>query len=215
MKSELQVRSGQALLATTVAGSGKPIVFLHAGVCDRRMWRAQMDVAANGNTAISYDRRGFGQTRAAAEDHSAVADLMKVLDATADGAPAILVGCSQGGRIALDAALLHPARVRGLVLISPTVTGAPAAIYPPAIKTLMAQMEETETAGDLDRINAFKARLFLDGPLTPEGRVSGKLRQLFLDMNGTALRSPPAGSSLDAVPAYQRLNEIQAPTLVL
>ncbi len=36
---------------------------------------------------------------------SAVADLMAVIDSVAGGAPAVLVGCSQGGRIALDAAL--------------------------------------------------------------------------------------------------------------
>lgn len=216
MNTELRIPSGQAQLATAIAGDGTPVVFLHAGICDRRMWRRQMDAAAAaGNKAIAYDRRGFGDSRGKAEDHSAVADLLHVLDAAADGVPAILVGCSQGGRIALDAALMHPARVRGLVLIAPTVAGAPAAVYPPAVRVLMDRMESLETARDLDQINAFKARLFLDGPLAPEGRVQGEIRQLQLDMNGAALRAAPAGTSRDAVAAFQRLDEIRAPSTVL
>ncbi len=73
------------------------------------------------------------------------------------------------------------------------MSGAPAAIYPPEIEGLMAQLKKAEEAGDLDRVNAMKARLFLDGPLQPEGRVKGQARELFLDMNAIALRSPPTG----------------------
>jgi pimeloyl-ACP methyl ester carboxylesterase len=105
--------------------------------------------------------------------------------------------------------------VRGLVLISPTVTGAPEAIYPPGIDALMVELKEAEQAGNLDRVNAIKAHLFLDGPLQPEGRVTGQARQLFLDMNAIALRSPPIGSDFDVAPAFHRLHEISAPSLVI
>src|SRR4051812_169854 len=136
------------------------------------MWRAQLDAVGAGNKAIAYDRRGFGETRAEQEAFSAVADLMAVINAMANGGPVILVGCSQGGRIAVDAALRYPSSVRGLVLIAPTVTGAPDAVYPPDIKERMAELKQAEEAGDLDRVNAMKAHLFLDGPRQPEGRVA-------------------------------------------
>jgi pimeloyl-ACP methyl ester carboxylesterase len=215
MRSNHRIVSGRATLAAEVVGSGDPVVFLHAAVADRRMWRAQLDGVGANNKAIAYDRRGFGETRAEKEDFSAVADLMAVIDATAKGAPAILVGCSQGGRVALDAALRHPSSVRALVLIAPNVAGAPAAIYPPDIAGLMARLREAEEIGDLDRVNAMKARLFLDGPLQPEGRVKGQARELFLDMNAIALRSPPTGADLDVAPAFHRLGEITAPSLVI
>jgi pimeloyl-ACP methyl ester carboxylesterase len=115
MSSNHRIASGRATLAAEVVGSGDPVVFLHAGVCDSRMWRAQLDGVGANNKAIAYDRRGFGETRAEKEDFSAVADLMAVIDAMANGTPTILVGCSQGGRIALDAALRHPSYVRALV----------------------------------------------------------------------------------------------------
>ena len=215
MSSYHQVVSGRARLAANVVGSGVPIVFLHAGVCDRRMWRAQLAGIGANHRAIAYDRRGFGETIADREDFSAVADLMAVVDAMANGAPAVLVGCSQGGRIVLDAALLHPTRVRAMVLIAPTVTGAPEPIYPPEISALMTALKDAEQVGDLDRVNMIKARLWLDGPLAPEGRVMGPPRDLFLDMNAILLRSPPAGSNLDHAPAFPRLGEISAPTLVV
>lgn len=216
MNSRHRIISGRATLAVDVAGNGDPVVFLHANIADSRMWRAQLDAVGASSMAIAYDRRGFGGTRAEKEDFSAVADLMAVIDATAKGRPAILVGCSQGGRIAIDAALRHPSSVRGLVLISPTVTGAPEPVLSAEIKTLLAEQKKAEEAGDLDRVNAIKARLWLDGPLEPEGRVGGEARQLFFDMNAIALRSPPVGSDIDIAPdAFQRLGEITVPSLVI
>lgn len=214
MHSIFEVPNGRAALAVQAVGDGIPVVFLHAAVCDRRMWRGQLDGMGAVCRAIAYDRRGAGDTRAEAEAHSAVADLIAVMDAAAGGASAVLVGCSQGARVALDAALMHPERVRGLVLISPTVAGAPEAALAPAMQALMASLRAAEAAGDIDRVNALKARLFLDGPLAVEGRVGGAVRELFLDMNGRVLRTPPAGASKDAVPAFDRLSVCRAPTLV-
>jgi pimeloyl-ACP methyl ester carboxylesterase len=215
MSSNHQITSGQARLAATVVGDGDPVVFLHAAVCDSRMWRAQLDAIGASHKAITYDRRGFGETRAEKEDFSAVADLIAVIDAVGNGAPAILVGCSQGGRVALDTALLHPSYVRALVLIAPAVSGAPEPIYSPDIEGVMAGLKDAEQAADLDRVNAIKAHLWLDGPLQPEGRVTGEARRLFLDMNAIALRSPPIGSNLDVAPTFHRLGEISAPSLVM
>jgi pimeloyl-ACP methyl ester carboxylesterase len=209
------IASGRARLAAEVAGRGRAVVFLHANVCDRRMWRAQFDAMSATHKAVAYDRRGFGESRVEPESFSALADLVAVLEATADGKPAILVGCSLGGRIALDAALRHSSRVRALVLIAPNVAGAPDPIYAPDVGMLMTQAKEVEASGDLDRINAMKARLWLDGPTAAEGRVTGAARDLLLDMNGIALRSPPFGSDVDVIPFFHRLHEIAVPTLVI
>ena len=215
MHPKHQVTSGRATLTTYVTGQGRPVVFLHANVCDSRMWHDQIDAVGIDNKAIAYDRRGFGKTHADPEEFSSVADLMAVIDAVADGQPAILVGCSQGGKIALDAALQHPTRVRGLVLVAPSVGGAPEPVYPPEIKEILACQKAAEDAGDLDQVNVIKARLWLDGPLAPEGRVTGLARQLFLDMNGIALRSHSMGMNLDTAPVFGRLHELRVPSLVI
>jgi len=214
----LNVRSGTAELAAEVRGAGAPVVFLHAGVADRRMWRAELAAleAAGGYRGVAYDRRGFGESLHADERYSHVADLAAVLDATAGGAPAVLVGCSQGGRIAIDAALAMPERVRALVLVAPAISGAPEqATFPPAIEAWIDRMEKAEAQADIDRINALEAHAWLDGPLAPEGRVGGAVRTLFLEMNGIALRAEQRGTEIAPEPAYDRVDRIAAPALVV
>jgi pimeloyl-ACP methyl ester carboxylesterase len=206
---------GQADLAAQVAGNGDPVVFLHAAIGDRRMWQHQVDAVAATHRAIAYDRRGHGETRFQAEPHSPVADLMAVIDALGHGKPAILVGCSQGGRIALDAALQHPDRIRGLVLIDNSVSGAPEVAYPARIQALMDDAEAARQSGDVDTIAEQLARLWLDGVMGEKGRVGEPLRSLFLDMNRIILRAPPVGANLDTATAYDRLGLISTPTLVL
>lgn len=188
-----------------------PLVFLHAGVTDGRLWDGAMAAAAGRRSALRMDRRGFGQTRiTAARPHAWVDDLCAVLD-TLGLARAELIGCSMGGRIAIDLALAHPERVAGLTLVAPSVSGVPAPALDAASRTLSAAIETAEAAGQLDELNRLEARLWLDGPGQPEGRVGGAARALFLDMNGIALRSPTAGEALPAPPAWPRLEQLSAP----
>ena len=209
------VASGRALLAVEAIGEGPPVVFLHSNAGDRREWGGVMASLGLGHQAIAYDRRGFGKTRAQREDHSAVADLFTTLDALTDEAPAVLVGCSMGGKLALDAALRHPARVRGLVLIAPSVAGAPPPDYSPEVAEVMAWARAEEASGNLDRAAAAKAQLWLDGPFVPEGRVGGNARRLFLDAVGIALRAASVGPNLDDTAAYERFAELGIPVLVI
>lgn len=213
------VASGLAQLACESVGAGIPVVFLHAGVADRRMWRQQMAAVAQASHpfhAIAYDRRGFGETLHVEERYSQTGDLIAVLDALAPRRPAILVGSSQGGRIAIDAALADPAHVRALVLVAPAISGAPdVTLFPPAIQDWIENVERAEDAADVDRINALEAHAWLDGPLAPEGRVSGPARDLFLAMNELALRAEQCGTEIAPPAAFGRLQEITAPSLIV
>jgi pimeloyl-ACP methyl ester carboxylesterase len=208
-------RSGRARLAAERGGSGVPVVLLHAGVADRRMWSNQLQWLSAEYCAVAYDRRGFGQTAHADEPYSHVKDLLAVLDEMSSDA-AILIGCSQGGRIAIDTALAHPGRVRALVLVAPAISGEPEweAVSPP-IQALFDELERAEADGDIDRINALEAHAWLDGPLAREGRVGGTLRELFLEMNGIALRSEPRGTEEEPPSAIERLDRIEQPALVV
>ena len=122
---EFTIEIGGATLTGVEMGEGLPVVFLHAGVCDNRMWHEQMRVAAeNGWHAISYDRRGYGEAESEDEPFSHLDDLEAVLEAF-DIHAAVFVGCSMGGGLAVDFALQNPGRVIGLVLMGTSITGAP------------------------------------------------------------------------------------------
>lgn len=197
------------------SGEGETVVFLHAGVADRRMWRDQMAAFSGRYETVAYDRRGFGKTVTEDEPFSHVEDLRAVLDQLGRST-ASLVGCSQGGRIALDFALAYPERVRKLVLIAAAVSGAPPPETIPAeIEQRLIELDEAETSGDLTRINELEAHLWLDGPTSAIGRVKGEVRDLFLDMNGIALQLPELTQEVEPVSAYERLTEVQIPVLVI
>ena len=215
MRKSFLTTSGRAMLATEAIGSGDPIVFLHARVADRRMWGHQMRAIGDRHQAIAYDRRGFGETVAEAEDHSAVEDLIAIIESVTGGAPAILVACSQGGGIALDAALRYPSHVRALVLVAPNVTGAPKMTHAARVEDLVARLAEAEANHDIEEAIAIRASLWLDGPFQLEGRVTGEARKLFDEMNFVALGLPPTGTNTDAPIAYGRLEEVSVPTLAM
>lgn len=75
--------------------------------------------ASVGRAGLLLDLPGFGDqaARAAASPRAAVAAVLARLDALGVEAP-VWVGCSYGGHVALRAALDHPERVSGLVLVS-------------------------------------------------------------------------------------------------
>jgi pimeloyl-ACP methyl ester carboxylesterase len=214
----LTVQSGTAQLAVSQTGAGQALVFLHAAVADRRSWQPLIGALSEmmgSFQGVSYDRRGFGDSTFAEERHSRVGDLVAVLDAC-DLSSAVLIGNSQGGRIAIDTALLHADRVRALVLIGTAVSGAPeVASYPADVSELKRKIEAAEAAGDLDLLNHLEAHLWLDGPSSIEGRVSGATRELFLGMNLRALHAPSAGKATDNVDAWNSLSKIQVPVLLI
>ena len=209
------VKIGSAQIVGEQAGTGHPLVFLHAGVADRRMWQPQIAALKDTYRTIAYDRRGFGKTTTTDEAFSHIADLQALLDHLGI-AQVSLVGCSQGGRIAIDFALAHPQRVTALVLISSAVSGAPhPETFPPAIQARIDALDVADEADDLAQINEIEANLWLDGPTSPKGRVGRALRDLFLDMNGIALNMPDLDQEIEPPSAYEHVSLLSLPTLVI
>jgi pimeloyl-ACP methyl ester carboxylesterase len=195
-------------------GDGTPVVLLHAGVADRRVW---YDVAGRlDGPVVAYDRRGYGETPMSPEPFTHLDDLVAVLDATVDG-PAWLVGNSMGGAIVLDAVLTVPERIAGLVLIAPAVNGQPEPDeFDAATMEIVERLQAASQAGDVAEELRLHAWLWLDGPAGPEGRVGGPARELALAMNEVIVRNgAPEDAYESGVDAWSRLGEIRAPTTVL
>lgn len=215
MVETFTVPIGSAQLVGEQAGNGISLVFLHAGVADRRMWLPQMAALSSNHHTIAYDRRGFGETTTTDEAFSHREDLKAVLDQLGV-LTSVLIGCSQGGLIAIDFALAYPQRVGALVLISPAISGAPdPETFPSKIEAVMAALDEADEADDLARINSIEAHLWLDGPMSPSGRVGGSLRARFLEMNGIALAMPELTQAVEPASAYEKLADLLLPTLVI
>lgn len=90
------------------------MLLLHGWSLDNRAWGPQRPLADRFRLILP-DRRGFGRSTAPPGVAAETADMLAICDAFGVER-AILVGMSQGGRVALQFALAHPDRVAGMVL---------------------------------------------------------------------------------------------------
>lgn len=112
-------------LSVERAGSGTPaLLMLHGWTLDRRMWGPQVEGLSGRFTLLLPDRRGFGRSSAPPGLSVEPDDVPALLDHFGLDR-AVLVGHSQAGRVALTAAVRHPGRVAGLVLLAAPHDGVP------------------------------------------------------------------------------------------
>lgn len=134
-----------ARLVFEVAGTGPAVVLIHGFGLDLRMWDPQFELLAATFRVVRYDCRGFGASGPLdpAVPYSHADDLFALLDHLAI-TDAALVGLSFGGQVALQAALLAPARVRALVLLDSLLDGVP---WDAGSKAGMAEVDRQVEAG--------------------------------------------------------------------
>jgi 3-oxoadipate enol-lactonase len=203
-----------ASLYYDVTGNGEPLVLVHAGIADRRMWDGQLQALGEHYRVIRYDMRGCGRSEAPADlPFSHHDDLRELLDYLGIER-ALFTGCSIGARTVIDLALAHPERVRALALVCPSISGFESGEEPPEEWDELMTADE---AGDLERVSELEVRIWVDGPYRSPDNVDSTLRDLVREMNLIALRNEPhLGEELQAEPpAVNRLAEIRVPTLVV
>jgi pimeloyl-ACP methyl ester carboxylesterase len=110
-------------LHVTDAGEGTPVVLLHGLTATHRyVVMGSRTLERSGHRVIAYDARGHGASDPAPDgvyDYAALtADLLGILDARGLGR-VVLAGASMGAHTALRAAIEHPERVAGLVVVTP------------------------------------------------------------------------------------------------
>jgi pimeloyl-ACP methyl ester carboxylesterase len=111
-------------------GDGPPILFLHGGLGDRRLFDPQRRALADAFRCVAYDRGLWGRSETPSRPVSFVDEAVGVLDAL-EIEQASLVGLSMGGGLALDVAAAHPDRVRAVVHVAGGASGMPVDPYTP------------------------------------------------------------------------------------
>lgn len=119
MNSTHHVAAGGTSLAVHTAGSGLPLVLLHAFPLDHSMWAFQEPLAEQVRLVVP-DLRGFGGSdEALPESIAALADdVVALLDAIHVAGPAVICGISMGGYVAQHVAARHPDRVAAVILVA-------------------------------------------------------------------------------------------------
>lgn len=218
MKNETDLQTGYtevngAQLYSEAVGVGQPLVLVHAGICDRRMWDGQIPAFSQGYRVIRYDMRGYGSSPMPAGDFSHSADLQGLL-AALGVEKAVLAGCSMGGRVVVDLALAHPELVSALILVAASVSGYDFEAEPPP---QWDEMVEAFNAGDFARAAELDCQIWVDGLQRTPGDVDPQVRQRVVEMDQIALANEARqlGQEIRMPPAAPRPGEIKVPTLII
>ena len=200
------------------AGSGPPVVLIHAGIADRRMWDPQWPVLGSTRAAVRFDLRGFGDSTAAPDGEvSHVRDVLETLDHLGVD-KCHLVGASFGGGVAVDVALTRPELVESLLLCPPG--GSLLAELTADLKRFFDAERAALARDDLDAAVEANVDTWVVGPGRDPADVDPTVVDAVRMMQRRAFdvsASWPADlpeAELEP-PALERLSEITARTLVL
>ena len=199
-------------------GEGHPVVLIHGGYMDRRMWDDQFAVFAQHYRVVRYDVRGFGRSelpQVPYTDRQDLHDLLSFLgiDKT------YLLGLSLGGMIAIDFTLDYPQMVDALILVGSPVPG-----YPQEPLFTKERLEEQirrwtpfgEAAKRRD-IAAMVDCLMQDPTLVPSPNYPSarkRVRENLSEYSFAWVLDPATREELEP-PASKRLGEIRVPTLLI
>ncbi|MDD5190749.1 MAG: alpha/beta hydrolase [Dehalococcoidales bacterium] len=116
------VPSGNARIYYQIAGSGKPLILLHAGIADKRMWQNQIEALADTRQVITLDFRGYGKSTDPKESFHHFHDVYNLIIFLGLNNVDVM-GCSLGGLVALEMAVHFPELIDKLILVAPGLRG--------------------------------------------------------------------------------------------
>ncbi len=206
--------SGDTSIAYESVGDGQAVVFIHAGIADRRMWDPQFSAVPEGFRLVRLDLRGHGESPLGDSSFSNHDDVIAVLDHLGIDR-AVVVGCSMGGGTAFDLALAAPDRVSGLVLVGTESPGFEADEYEPP---QWPELVKAYKARDLERMAELEAEIWVVGHGRALADADRKVFDLVVEMDLPLLAGEQMRDELTVAldpPRSGRMSEISVPVLVV
>lgn len=195
-------------------GEGEPLLLVHGLPIDSRMWDSQFEELALHYKVIRFDLAGYGMSGVHNEDCSYLEDIRVLLDQLGIPKTSIL-GCSVGGKLAIDFYLQYPERVDSLVLVSSGLNGW---------TKISAEKEEFDKvftpyfqSFDKENISKLLTKAWVAGPFRQIDEISEEVSVLFAKMIDNSL-SKERGTGRFHFPSYvaiDYLNKIDIPTLII
>jgi 3-oxoadipate enol-lactonase len=194
-----------------------PVVLIHAGVADRRMWDPVWPALTRERDVVRLDLRGFGDS--AARPAGPVSQAGDVLGALAeiDVGRCQLAGASYGAGVAVEVELTSPPAVASLLLAAPA--GSLLAEVTPELEAFLDAEGAALDRGDLDAAVEANLSWWVEGPHRSADQVDPAVRALVARMQRRAFEVTADWAGVEEIelepPALDRLGEIAVPVLVL
>jgi pimeloyl-ACP methyl ester carboxylesterase len=179
-------RPAGPLVGFDEGGEGPVVLFLHGfGDQGGTWWRVAPKLTDLGRVVV-LDLPGHGESAGADDlDVAQIVDgVVAALDATSPGAPAVLVGNSLGGWLAMRVAIDHPDRVSRVVLVNS------AGLHQPVSADSLLPTTREQARAKLEEMGGLPGGLSLWGAGLDElvaGTSHPRFRSLYESMHGRAL----------------------------
>lgn len=200
------------------AGRGEPIIFLHGGFMDGRMWQRQVEAFANTHQVVTVDLRGHGQTVDGDSSYFMYEALQILMDSLGIRT-ATVVGLSLGAIIATDLALEYPSYVSQLVLVTPGIHGWTKESPGDSLLRRNNELMKEAVVDLKDTVRAAEmfVRSWFDGPRRKPDEVNKEERERALTMAVATIKNHRLQywTRFADKPATGRLHEIKVPVLVV
>jgi pimeloyl-ACP methyl ester carboxylesterase len=219
--SKSQVVSGyvdidQTRLYYETAGSGIPLILVHAGVADCEQWDNEFLGFSDNFHVVRYDMRGYGNSDPVESSFSHLSDLVGVIDELNLSTPLIMMGCSIGGVLSLNYALENPQNMRALIMIGPGSCGFE---LENCTQELFLEAMIAFEEGDLNRLAEIETQIWFDCMHAEPDQVDQSMRALLYDMNRSVLSRESQNKGQDPTelpkPSITTLKEIDIPVLIV
>ena len=194
-----------------------PVVLIHAGVADRRMWDPLWPALTAESDVVRLDLRGFGES--SQRPRGALSPVHDVLDTLAELAigRCHLVGASFGAGVAVEVALTRSELVDSLLLSAPG--GSLIAEVTPDLRAFIEAERSALACDDVDGAVEANVAWWVHGARGPASGVDPAVSDLVRQMQRRAFEVTAGWDDveeLDLDPAaLERLAEIRVPTMVL
>jgi len=197
-----------------VAGTGHPLVLIHGGLVNRRLWDDQFAVFAQHYKVIRFDIRSFGDSApitAETPPYSLEEDLYSLLKFLGIEKTYVL-GLSMGGAMAIDFTLMYPEMVDALIPAAMGLSGFEG-------EEPWTEVDEALKRGDVAQAVELNLRMWTDGPLRTADQVDPDVREKVRVMTTRNFEHPEEENATQPrtlePPAISRLSEIHVPTLII
>lgn len=198
-----------------VEGGGSPVVLIHAGIADSRMWDPQWDAFTARHRTLRYDMREFGESAPPPGAFAHGRDLIALVEELRLG-PVALVGASLGGRVAAEVAVARPDLVCALVLVGP---GMPSGGWSDDVRAYGEEEDRLLRAGDVNGAAELTVRFWVDGvgrePEEADPSVREAVRAMQLRAYGHLKDADPEAEQPTVEGIAARVGEISVPTLLV